>query len=86
MALTVCLRCDKTYGENKPTCPHCGTSNFFASNDDAVILAATEVLIESIEHEERNKKLNELEDVRDQLLGLKPPVVKVLGFTTNRGH
>ena len=35
MALIVCLQCERSYGERKKECPHCGFHNFcfnFCSN------------------------------------------------------
>lgn len=63
MALTVCLKCDKCYGETKDTCPYCGTRNFFC--DDQTVVQAVDVLIEDME---RKEKLKELERVRNSLI------------------
>jgi hypothetical protein len=60
MALTCCLnkRCDRTYLENLPQCPHCGTSNFF-NEDGPVLTKAVDVLIRDLHKEkaEREKRL-----------------------------
>lgn len=77
MALTVCLRCDKTYGDSKPQCPHCGTHNFFA--DDDTLAPAVDVLVAQVYHEkgiEKRAKLTELQEVKEELLPHTVPVWK----------
>jgi predicted ATP-dependent serine protease len=77
MALIVCLRCDKTYGESNPQCPHCGTHNFFA--DDDTLGPAVDVLCERIYHEagmEKKAKLAELQDVKEELMPHTMPLWK----------
>lgn len=67
MALLPCLKCDKSYGEWKPTCPHCGTTNFFqqslANNDPALLSAAVKTTISQVKESDRlrhNAQMSEL--------------------------
>lgn len=78
MALTVCLKCDRCYGETKAECPHCGAHNFFA--DDDTLLPAVHVLCEQVEHEHKTgkrAKLAELAEVREEILPHTRPWWKV---------
>lgn len=73
----VCLKCDKTYGESKPQCPHCGTRNFFA--DDDTLVPAVHILCDQIYHEaaqDKVVKLAELQEVKEELLPHTVPVWK----------
>ena len=77
MALTVCLKCDKTYGDSKPQCPHCGTHNFFA--DDDTLVPAVHVLCDQVRHEaaqDKAAKLAELQEVKEGLLPHTRPLWK----------
>lgn len=83
MALTVCLACDKTYGDAEKQCPHCFTHNFFCDDDPAVLNAAVKVLVTEIETQAmvknaadaklREEKLRELKAVAESIL---PPQKK----------
>lgn len=66
MALTCCLnqKCDRTYGEYLPACPHCGTRNFFSDADPVVLTAAVGVLVEQMHAEDRGTKLREIAALR----------------------
>ena len=79
MALTVCLRCDKTYGDWKSQCPHCGTHNFFADED--TLVPAVDVLCAEVYHKaavEKAAKLAELQEVKEELLPHTVPLWKQL--------
>jgi len=61
MALTVCFKCDRTYGESRKECPHCGCHNYFCDED--TMCQAVHHLCDDMhtKHEqEKKQKLKEL--------------------------
>lgn len=88
MALLPCLKCDKTYGDWKENCPHCGSTNFFqqalAHRDAELLKAAVQVTIKQIgesnrlRHKSQMSELNALDPTTlVNRIKNSPPVVAI---------